>query len=436
VLRSIFVLVLSVVGLYYALQEPFYALLVYLAYAYFRPEQWLWTNIIPPYFSFALGAYVILTSLFSGQRLIINKRIALIGILVVHSFLSILFSEYFAYGWIAWTNFFRSILITYCVIVLVTDFSKLRVVFLILVLFLGVEAAKQGWVYLITSPGHANTNGIPFLGDNNCVAVGMLMLVPVIALLAQTTQRRGARFGFWVLLIGVLYRALSTYSRGGFLACLVMGVTYGLRSRQKLRALFGMAIVVGIVLWALPEQYWGRMGTITLNENEEEQDRSAGGRIHFWKVAVAMGKANPVLGIGHNCYNAAYDTYDFLQGRYGRDRSVHSSFFGVLAEWGYVGAVLYGLVIFSALRSCRRVYKLTAQHPTLLHLSQSAAALETGLVVFIVGGSFLPFQYNEMVWHYIGFTIVLEGLATQYVAASEHPEGQMSDVAVIDASVS
>ena len=303
-------------------------------------------------------------------------------------------------------------------------------------LFLGVEAAKQGWVYLITSPGHANPNPIYFLGDNNGVAVGMLMLVPVIALLAQTTQRRWARFGFWILLIGVLYRALSTYSRGGFLACLAMGVAYGLRSRQKLRALFGIAIVVGIVLLALPAQYWGRMGTITLNENEEAQDSSAGGRIHFWKVAVAMAKANPVLGIGHNCYNAAYDAYDFLQGRYGRNRSVHSSFFGALAEGGYVGAVLYGLVIFSALRSCRRVYKLTAKHPTLLHLSQSAAALETGLVVFIVGGSFLPFQYNEMLWHYIGFTIVLEGLAAGYVAESEGTEEQMSDVTVIGASVS
>ena len=434
-LRSIFVLVLIVVGLYYALQAPFYALLVYLAYGYFRPEQWLWTNIIPPYFSFALGAYVILASLYSGQRFFMNKRIALIGVLVVHSFLSILFSNYFAYGWIAWTNFLRSILMTYCMIVLVTDFSELRFVFLILALFLGVEAAKQGWVYLITSPGHPNPNSIYFLGDNNGVAVGMLMLVPVIALLAQTTQRRWARFGFWVLLIGVLYRALSTYSRGGFLACLAMGVVYGLRARQKLRSLFGTVIVISIVLLALPEQYWGRMNTIISHE-EAPQDNSASGRLHFWKVAVVMGKANPILGIGHNCYTAAYNAYDFLQGRYGRNRSVHSSFFGVLAEWGYVGAVLYGLVIFSALRSCHRVYKRTAKHPTLLHLSQSAAALETSLVVFIVGGSFLPFQYNEMLWHYIGFTIVLEGVATQYIAASERTEDQMSDVAVIEASVS
>ncbi|HEY1249018.1 MAG TPA: hypothetical protein VGE97_08535, partial [Nitrososphaera sp.] len=87
-------------------------------------------------------------------------------------------------------------------------------------------------------------------------------------------------------------------------------------------------------------------------------------------------------------------------------------------------------------RSCRRVYKLTAQHPTLLHLSQSAAALETGLVVFIVGGSFLPFQYNEMLWHYIGFTIVLEVITIRYVAASECTEGQLSDFAVIGTSES
>lgn len=433
-LRSIFVLVLIVIGLSYALQAPFYALLVYLAYGYFRPEEWLWTNIIPPNFSFALGAYVVLATLFSGQRFIINKRIVLLGVLVVHSCLSILFSDYFSYGWLAWTNFFRSILITYCVIVLVTDFSKLRFTFLILALFLGVEAAKQGWVYLIMAPGHANPNRIPFLGDNNCVAVGMLMLVPVIALLAQTTQRRGARFGFWVLLIGVLYRALSTFSRGGFLACLAMGVAYGLRSRQKLQVLFGISIIAGIVLLALPEKYWGRMGTITLNV--EAQDSSASGRIHFWKVAVAMGKANPWLGVGHNCYNAAYDAYDFSQGKYGQNRSVHGSFFGVLAEWGFMGLTLYGLVIFSALRSCRRVSKLTAQYPTLQHLSQSATALETSLVVFIVGGSFLPFQYNEMLCHYLGFTIVLEELAIQYVAEVERTEDQMSDIAAIGASVS
>lgn len=360
-----------------------------------------------------------------------------------HSFISLLLSPYFIDGWGAWKNFSRSIVITYFMIVLITDYTKLRLVFLILVLFLGAEGAKQGWVYLITTPGWgANPNSIPFLGDNNGVAVGMLMLVPIVALLAQTTQRRWARFGFWFLLIGVLFRALSTYSRGGFLACIALGGTYWLRSRKKLRVLLGMAIVVAIVLPSLTDTYWERMNTISSSStkdeastNAEQQDGSVQGRLHFWRVAVAMANANPLLGVGHYCYLAAYNAYDFSNGLYGQRRAVHSSFFGVLAEGGYVGSVLYGLIVYSAWRSCQRVRKLTTKHPTLLPLAQSATALETSLVVFLVGGSFLTFQYIELVWHYIGFTIVLEELATRYASASDSVQGALPSVPATETPV-
>lgn len=420
-LRSIFVVLLMALGLYYMLQGPFYALLAYLAYSYFRPEQWLWTNIIPPNFSFALGVYVILASVLSGQRVVLNKRIILISIFLLQTLISLFLSEYFVYGWWGWKNFCKSVLITYLIVVLVTDFVKFRLALLILVLFLGVESAKQGWVYLITSPGWgANTNTIPFLGDNNAVAVGMLMLAPIVGFLAQTTQHKWLRMGFWLLLIGVLFRALSTYSRGGFLACIALGGAYWLRSRQKLRTLLGLVLIAAILVPALSQQYWERMDTITADE--EEQDSSAKSRLHFWRVAVEMANANPLLGVGHLCYNVAYNAYDFLQGTYGLNRSVHSSFFGILAETGYVGAALYCAIIFSALRSCRRVSKLDARTPTLLALRQSAIALETSLIAFLVGGSFLPFQYNEMLWHYIGFTIVLERLAAHYTLASDNAE--------------
>jgi len=436
-LRSIFVVILMVIGVYYALQAPFYALLVYLAYAYFRPEYWLWINVVPPNFSFITAAYVVLFSLLSGQRFVMNNRIALIFAFLVHSFISTLLSNYFTYGWVYWMDFFKSTIMTYFIIILVTDFTKFRLVLLIMALFIGVEGAKQGWVYLLTAPGSAvNLNGQAILGDNNGTALGMLMLVPVIALLAQTTQHRWSRYGFWFLLIGVLYRSLSTHSRGGFLACMALGGTYLLRSRQRWRVLLGIAVVVALVLPALPEKFWDRMHTIQTYDDEETKDSSIQGRLHFWSVAVDMANAHPLLGIGYNCYNAAYNTYDFSQGKYRQNRAVHSSYFGVLAELGYVGATLYGLIILSALQSCRRVHKLAGKHPTLLALSQSATALETSFVVFLVGGAFLSYQYKELVWHFIVFTIVLEEIAKRYVLAAEGAEGELADVAVIGAAVS
>ncbi|MGE3539947.1 MAG: putative O-glycosylation ligase, exosortase A system-associated [Candidatus Tectimicrobiota bacterium] len=426
-LRSIFVIALMIIGVYYALQAPFYALLSYLAYAYFRPEHWLWFNIIPPKFSFILGAYLALRTLLSRPHFIINKPIIFLFVFVLHSFFSILLSGYDKHhSWIAWTNFLNSIVVTYIMVILITDFAKLRTALLILALFLGVEGAKQGWVYLLTSPGSVNTNGIPFLGDNNGVAVGMLMLVPVIAFLAQTAQRRWIRFGFWFLLIGVLFRALSTYSRGGFLACLAMGTAYWLRSRQKLRVLIGLLVVVAIVYPALSDKYWARMDTISVDE--ESTESSGRSRLHFWRVAVSMANAHPFLGVGSNSYIAAFNQYDFLNGQYGKNRAVHSAYFGVLGETGYIGLVLYLLNLCYAVYNCSRVRKLAARDPGMLALQQCATALESSLIVFIVGSAFLTFQYAEMFWHYIGFTIVLERLATQYALASTHPNEASPEV--------
>ena len=135
------------------------------------------------------------------------------------------------------------------------------------------------------------------------------------------------------------------------------------------------------------------------------------------KWRLTMANVNPLLGIGHNAYNVAYDTYDFSMGEYGRGRSVHSSFFGILAEAGYLGFVLFAVILVFAFRSCSRVRKHAAMGRIPGELGHGAIALEASLVVFVVGGMFLPFQYNEMFWHFIGLTIVLRQLADQHMVA-------------------
>jgi O-antigen ligase len=125
--------------------------------------------------------------------------------------------------------------------------------------------------------------------------------------------------------------------------------------------------------------------------------------------------------VGFNAYNPAYDEYDFSYGQYGQGRSVHSSWFGVLAEMGYPGIVFYGLLIALAIRNCHRARKETAGKPGRSALSLYAGAFETSLWIFIVGGTFLPFQYNEMLFHVIGLSIALRILASRD-APGENPQ--------------
>ena len=59
-LRTLFVLLLATIGAYYALQGPFYALLFYIWNAYFRPEDWIWTDFVRNLrLSYLIGLYLV-----------------------------------------------------------------------------------------------------------------------------------------------------------------------------------------------------------------------------------------------------------------------------------------------------------------------------------------------------------------------------------------
>ena len=171
--------------------------------------------------------------------------------------------------------------------VLITTESDLRLVLTVIALSLGFEAGKQGWAQLVLNPGAKNNNSIPFLGDNNLVAVGMAMLLPIVGALAATSTGWWRR-GFQFLSVGVLYRAVSTYSRGGLLAVSSVGAVYVWRSPHRLRTVLALVIAVAIILPVLPSEYWDRMSTISASG--EEIDESAAGRLHFWEVAIDHGQ--------------------------------------------------------------------------------------------------------------------------------------------------
>src|SRR5262245_45685902 len=307
--KTVFILGFLTTGIYYSLHGPFYVLLFYLWNAYFRPEEKIWEDILQTSnLSFIIGSSLLVSTLVSRKRFILDSYVILISLFLVHTLTSTLLSPYYEYSFPYWKDFLKRIIVGYLMLVLVDDFPKFRMVLLVIALSLGIAEARQGWIYMVTSPGWPNTNPLPFLGDNNGVAVGMLMLVPIFALLAQTTPRKWARSFYWFLLIGVLYRALSTHSRGGFLASCFLGGIYWLQARQKIRTLVVLLAIMVIVVPNLPDTFWTRMDTI--NTSSEEYDESALGRLHFWQVALNMAQAHPILGVGFNAFNIAYDKYD------------------------------------------------------------------------------------------------------------------------------
>jgi probable O-glycosylation ligase (exosortase A-associated) len=299
----------------------------------------------------------------------------------------------------------------------VTDAKRFGLVLLVMGLSLGLEGAKQGWAHMLLHPGAVNMNPITFLGDNNGVGVGMLMLAPLLLVSGGLRKSRGARHAFTFLAVGVIFRALTTYSRGAMIsgAALAASLLVRVRGRRIISAAVGVALIGSVVLAMLPDEYWDRMATVFTWSEEG----SAAGRTHFWKVALAMADENRLLGVGFAGYSLSYDAYDPTEGEFGTRRACHSSWFGVLADLGVPGLALFVAIFVSAFKTCRRVLALARAHPeseALAEMGRYASALRYSLVAFIVGGTFVSMQYNEMIWHLLSLSIALEAIARRTVA--------------------
>jgi putative inorganic carbon (HCO3(-)) transporter len=427
-LRTTFVLLIIAMGMPTALRDAFGALLLYIFVAYFRPDYWVWNADFVQSLNLSLlsGIYLLGRSLVSGTRLRFDLRSTLLFLLVALSLMSTLTSTRDDYAFPFWTNFAKTIIVSYLISVLVTNLVQFRTVVLVMCYSLCFEAAHQGWFGLILNPGGHNDNRMIMLGDNNAVAVGMMMMVPLFIALARTSEHWWEKWLHYFMMVGVAYRGISTYSRGGFLAAATVTLIYVSRSDRKLRSAVAAVVVAGALLSVLPEDFWIRMSTIPTSqemveevaEGNEEADVSLRGRLHFWRVAIDMAVANPMFGVGLNAYSRLYNQYDFSGGLYGGRRSVHSIWFGILSELGIPSFLLFLMMLALAVGACGGIARQSRKGELPRDFYYFAVAVQTGFAALIVGATFLPFQYTEILWHFVGLSMALRAVAMEAATAA------------------
>lgn len=125
-----------------------------------------------------------------------------------------------------------------------------------------------------------------------------------------------------------------------------------------------------------------------------------------------MALDNPIFGVGLNNF---YFNYFFYSSHWdGLNHAVHSTWFGVLAETGFVGLIVFIGFCVSLIRTSRRTIavlaKLTTPPPYLL---ATALATYSGLIGTIVSGTFLTQGFNWPIYILAGLTISASHIASQ-----------------------
>lgn len=454
-LRALFVLAILGPGLVAALKKRYAALLLYIWFALFRPQDFLWFDITALRLSLVLSLLVVVPWAWLATKRTSQAELDVVAGEALPNFshpLSIGAVLFFAtalaaqsnavkpdIGW-GWLDYlWRVLLVTMVMVTMVSTQMRFIIVVAVAAASLGFYSAKAG-VYSLLGGGVRFADGLGgAFADNNGYALAVIMILFLLVATAQNAPQRWVRVGFWATVPLSAFTIICTYSRAGFLALVVATFVFILLQRRRAVALAVVIPVVLVGMLLLPEGYTDRVKTI--QTYEEDEDTSATGRLHFWQVAMNMVHEHP-LGLGLFNYQAAYDDYDFSGGEYGKGRAVHSSHFQVLAENGYAGFALwigmFGYAFFAAFRVRQRSTDARFAPDARRFYFTMANALIVSMTGFLVGGAFIALALNDLTWMTFGLVAALDRLSTRSLeqAATEpvrvDSSGQLVDPVLSD----
>jgi len=224
------------------------------------------------------------------------------------------------------------------------------------------------------------------LGDPNDLALVLMFPVAFASSLIMT-----AKIDFWTKWLGIIsaitlfFAIMATQSRGGLLGMMAIFAVYGYRRIKSKTLFFTVAAVVAMALFV----FAGISDRASGGAAEEGIDASAMGRLYAWEAAFGMAVHNPLSGVGLNNF---YSNYYYYSPHWdGLNHAVHSTWFGVLAETGFLGLLVFIYSIFLLARTSMRSLNLIEQnlHQVSPAIHASAQAIFSGLLGTIVSATFL-----------------------------------------------
>lgn len=240
------------------------------------------------------------------------------------------------------------------------------------------------------------------LGDPNDLALVLLypMAFAIATFLESSLSKFERLFSFSTFCI-LFYALLATQSRGGLLGFLAVASIFAynrVRSKVLLIGVGSIALMILFVVAGISERSSGGAA-------EEGIDESAMGRLYAWEAAWNMALDNPIFGVGINNF---FHNYFFYSTHWdGLNHAVHSTWFGVLAESGFLGLALFASLIVSTLLMSFKMQKTLSDHEYSPGIRVAINAAPAGIVGFIVSGTFLTQGFIWPIYLQIALVIAL-----------------------------
>ncbi len=391
---------------------------------------WAWTALLSPndwLFSYMAG--VPFNKLFAGVTFIsmvlwapqLRFRMSpalwlVLGLFVVATFSAVFSIDQGDDGWQLYWRLVKIMTFAFVISAVVRTRLDIHALLLAVALGMGFVGLSEGMFYLATGGGHKIV-GNSSVGDNNLLAVALLVVLPIIMYLAGQAEIRLVKLVGYAAAIFVLAAIIGTFSRGALVGLVAVAAFMVVGSRRKFAAI-AMVIVVGLVVVVVaPESWYERMDTIS----DASQDGSFMGRVVAWKISTMIALSRPLVGGGFHAVQ-----HPFAWDYYGHDmqvldfiatpepsafaRAAHSIYFETLGDLGFIGLFLFLGLIFVSYRNARAVRRLAANRPDLRWAADLGHTLQASLVAYAVAGAAVSVSYVDLLYIVVAVSSLLRGL--------------------------
>jgi hypothetical protein len=271
------------------------------------------------------------------------------------------------------------------------------------------------------------------IGDPNYFAEALVVLVPIALNQFFAEKKLFAKLMAVVVLMLTILTIMLTYSRGGFLALVIVGsISLFYRSPRVTELLLAAAIGI-VVLAYLPSNFTARIKTIVdvvTNQMNVLDEGSFAGRTSAMTSAWNMFRDYPFFGVGLDNFTSRYPAYANQLGIVASStqaNSPHNLYLQMASETGIFGLSTFFLLIGYMFNEIRKAAKTFAEmnRPD---LKEMAIGIGLGLVGYFISGMFIHDSYPRYLWLMVGVglsvNIVAKNMEAQ-IDAEETEEMEM-----------
>jgi probable O-glycosylation ligase (exosortase A-associated) len=299
---------------------------------------------------------------------------------------------------------------TFVTIMVITNRERLNGVIWMIALSIGFYGVKGG-IFTIAHGGVYRVQGPTgtFIGGNNEMALALVMTVPLIAYLRTQERRRWLKLGLTGAMLLTAIAAIGSQSRGALVGMAAMGLFLWLKSSNKFMTALLMVIAVGAIGSIMPQEWYDRMETT----KTYEEDASALGRINAWHTAFNVAK-DRLTGGGIEMFRPS--VFRQYAPEPGRVHDVHSVYFEMMGEHGFVGFGLFMTIMAFTWMKGSSIIRQTKRNADLKWAKDLAAMTQVSIIGYATCGAFLGLAYFDYYWHLVAITVILDHLVKERIA--------------------